>query len=144
MGKCRRPCAVLGRVRKEARPVERRLGEEIRQEVDVVVRLAGEPNDERRAHRRLWRGVPDTSNQVEMAVAITRTSHPTQQPSRGVLQAEVEVRGDHRVGSHLGDQRVAQLAWIQIQEAKHPKALDVRDETKKIDDPTWRVDVPAV
>ena len=71
-------------------------GDEVEQLVDVGLGLAGEADDEGRAHgdARAGRGARAPSRR-EVGVAVAGAPHAPQDGPRGVLQREVDVR--HRV-----------------------------------------------
>ena len=134
--------AFLCRVRKEPCPIELGRLEEPLQRVDIVLGLAGEAHDERRAHRRLRGGGSNAADQIEVALPVSGAPHRPQEGPGGVLQAEVEVRNDHRVLRHLLDEGVAHLAGIQVEETQAAETIDIGNEAEEIDDAARCVDIP--
>ena len=92
-------------------------GEEREQRVVVALGLAREADDERRAERGVGLGGADALDDLEEPVAAPPSLHPRSSGARGVLERQVEVRDDGRELEHRGDERVADLARVEVEEA---------------------------
>ncbi len=86
--------AVLVGVAEHADRVEPRRGEEGLQLGDVVLGLAGEPDDHVAADARLGGQRADPVAQVEEVGTRAEPAHPAQHRRAGVLERQVEVRRD--------------------------------------------------
>jgi hypothetical protein len=122
--------AVLAAVGEEAAPVELRLLDEVEELVVVGFGLAGIPDDEVAAERRVGFALTDLRDSIEESLPVAPAAHPAQQRLADVLQREVEVR-HARVADRI-DQVVAQVARVQVQQP-HPIDLvgdgpDERDD----------------
>ena len=89
----------------------------------LALALTGEPDDERRPERRGGLGRADGVDAGEEAVAAPPPLHAPQEARVRVLQREVEVRDDRRQLQHGGDERVAHLAGIEVEEADPRQAV---------------------
>ncbi len=137
--------ALLVGVAEDADGVEAGAGEEAFQLREVGLGLAGEADDEVGARTGLGGLAPDGVQQLQEAVGVTEAAHRAQHAGGGVLEGEVEVRGDLRrrgedvdkAGAHLGGLEVAdpdpldavhvgQLGQQGLQQADVPEVLAVR------------------
>ena len=117
----RRVGAVLVAVGEEPAPVELRLLDEVEQLIVIVLGLTRVADDEVAAERRVGLALTDVGDPVEETLTVTPSTHPTQQRLGHVLQRQVEVR--HTAGADRVDQRIRQIARVQVQE---PHAVDGR------------------
>ena len=79
--------------------------------------LAGKPDDERGAERRARLLRPDGIDHRDESLAAPPPPHASKERRGDVLQRQVEVRHDSGKLEHGGDERIAHLTRIEIEEA---------------------------
>ena len=96
-GQAGRRRALLRGEGEEPGPVEAGRLQELGQAGDVVLVSPGKPDDEAERSAASGAAARIRVDQVEVRLAVAGAPHRPQQAARGVLQAQVEVGGHHRV-----------------------------------------------
>lgn len=116
--------ALLVGVPEDADGVEPGAGEETLQLGEVGLRLAGEADDEVGPGAGLRGLGADGVQELQEAVRVAEAAHGAQHAGGGVLEGQVEVRGDLRRGGQDVDQAGAHLGGLEVAD---PDALDAVD-----------------
>ena len=115
--------AVLVGVAEDTDGVEPRRDQEPLELGQVVVGLAGEPDDDVGPHAGVGRGRADLGDQLEEPLGVAEPAHPPQHRPARVLEGQVEVRRDAGGRRHDLDQAGPHLGRLEI---AHPHAVDAR------------------
>jgi hypothetical protein len=136
--------AVLGRPGEERHPVQPGRLEEPLQLGHVGLALAGEAEDEVGAEGGVRVEGADPADQVEEALGRAAPAHAPQHGGAGVLQREVEVAADHRVGGHLLEQAGRELVGLEVVEPHPAQAVDGGQVAQQVDQGLAAAQVLAV
>ncbi len=136
--------AVLGRPGEERDPVQPGRLQERLQLAHVGLALAGEAEDEVGAEGGVRVEGADPGHQVEEGAGRAAAAHPPQHGRAGVLQREVEVAADHRVGGHLLEQAGGELVGLEVVEAHPAQAVDPGQVAEQVDQGLAAAQVLAV
>src|SRR5918994_4178827 len=125
--------AVLGGPGEEGHPVQPGRLQELLQLADVGRALAGEAEDEVGAEGGVRVEGTDPPDQLQEPLGRAAPAHAPQHGRAGVLQGQVEVAADHRVGGHLLEQPRGQLVGLEVVEAHPAQAVDGGQVTQQVD-----------
>ena len=104
--------------------VEPGRDQEVAERRQVVVGLAGEPDDHVGADAGRGSDRPDPVEQSQEALGVAEPSHPSQHRAAGVLERQVEVRRDAGRARDRLDQPGPDLGGLEV---GHPHPLDAVD-----------------
>src|SRR5215218_7150343 len=136
--------AVLGRPGEEGHPVEAGRLQERLQLAHVGPALAREAEDEVGAEGGVGVEGADPPDQVEEALGRAAAAHAPQHGRAGVLQRQVEVAADDRVGGHLLEQPGRELVGLEVVEADPAQAVDPGQVAQQVDQGLAAAQVLAV
>jgi hypothetical protein len=118
------------------------------QVLDVVVGLAGEPDDEAGAEGGVGGSEADVVDQAAVGIAASGPLHRPEQAGTGVLKGEIEVRGHLGVVGHLGNESRTYLARIQIEQPEAAQSRELAEGAQQQDEigirPGGRTQVASV
>ena len=115
----------LFRGEREAAEVVEAAGlHEFRELFELFVGLAGEARHDRRANDHVRHSLPDLPDERLKGLSVTGAMHAAQDRLVRVLQRDVEVVADFRVGRHDVEQFIADAFGVTVQEADPFDALD--------------------
>ena len=135
------------RVDERERALEAHRLDDLERLGEVVLRLAGEPDDHVGAEREIRHGSPQCLHQAEVAVTVVRSTHTLQDPRRARLQRHVDVLAD--TGA-LDDRRDHGLAEVLRMRAREADSLDSLDgvtrpqELAEVGSELWARSTPTV
>ncbi len=133
--------AVLIRIAEDADHIELCCGEEVGEQLDIVLGLAGEADDDIGADAGLGSEGTHARNEVEEGRPIAESAHPAQQRTGGVLEGDVEPRHDLLVRHHRLEQCRTDLGRLQI---GHPNPLEPVDRRQARQELLHRAQIPEV
>jgi len=110
--------ASLIAVGEAAHAVKTHLLDEAQQRLEFPLCLAGVADDERGANGQVGQGRAHPGDGGAHPVHIRRAAHPAQGAAVGVLQGDVQVGHDLRVGGHRINQPVGDAAGVSVHKAQ--------------------------
>ena len=115
----------LFRGEREAAEVVEAAGlHEFREFFELFIGLAGEARHDRRANDHVRHSLPDLPDERLKGLSVTGAMHAAQDRLVRVLQRDVEVVADFRVGRHDVEQFIADAFGVTVEEADPFDALD--------------------
>ena len=92
--------------------------------LEVLLRLAGEPDDQVGAEREVRDRLPQCLDQAEVALTVVCPAHPLEDPRRARLERQVDVLADGRALGHRRDHGLAEVLRVRAREADALDSLD--------------------
>src|SRR5215210_5747748 len=114
-------------VGESAQVIEAGLPDESQKILEMLLGLAGEPDDERRAQEDVRGQLPRPVEQAQIALRIAAAPHRREDVSVAVLERHVEIGAEARLASHQAQEVLVERGRVRVEEAD-PGNRGVRQE----------------
>ena len=131
IGHGRRRGPLLGAELEDAQPLKARELDKRLERLVILLGLARQPADERRAQRDFWNALAQPGDELANKGRARPPSHGAQKPIADVLQRNVEIGHHLFLASENGDELVRDGAWIGVVQSDPAQTLDLDERPQQ-------------